>query len=113
MSAPCPSAERRTAARATIAGHVLGAPALGRRHEPGQRADPADPLQGPPQLRLEHDDEREQADDGARLEDLRQEAQLERLGRRVDREEDADADDEPDGARPADQAEQPVDQQRP
>ena len=40
--------------------------------------DPPDPLEGAPQLGLEDDDEREQADDGPGLEDLGQQPQVER-----------------------------------
>ena len=50
---------------------------LGRRQEPAEGADPADALERPAQLRLEDDDEGEQADDGAGLEDLGEQAQVE------------------------------------
>ena len=63
---------------------VLDGARLGRRQEPAERADPADPLERPPQLRLEDDDEGEQADDGAGLEDLGEQPQVERDGQRVD-----------------------------
>ena len=51
---------------------------LGRREEPGERPDPADAFERPAQLRLEDDHEGEQADDGAGLEDLGQQPQVER-----------------------------------
>ena len=52
------------------------------RHEPAERADAADPVERAAQLRLEDDDEREQADDGARLEDLGEQPQAEDAGPR-------------------------------
>ena len=77
--------ERAVALRRQAAGgprdlgrDVLGGPRLGRRQEPAERADAADALERPPQLGLEDDDEGEQADDGAGLEDLGQQAQVER-----------------------------------
>ena len=91
---------------------VVDGPLLGRREEPVERPDPADPLERAAKLRLEDDDEGEQADDGEGLEDLGEEPQVEGAGRGVDREQDADADHEADRAGPADQAEQPVDQER-
>ena len=78
ISAPWPSADSPAAARATSVGDVLDGARLGRRQEPAERADPADPLERPAELGLEDDDEGEQADDGAGLEDLGQEAQVER-----------------------------------
>ena len=95
-----------------LVGDVLDGALLGRREEPVERPDPADPLERPAQLRLEDDDQREQPDDGARLEDLGQELEPEEAGRGVDGEQDGDADDEADGAGPADQAEEPVDEDR-
>src|SRR3990172_8241936 len=80
------------------------------RPEPAQRADPADTLEGSAQLWLEDDDEREEADDGTRLEDLREELEAERLGGDVDGVEGDDTDHEPHRARAADQAEEPVDE---
>ena len=82
ISAPWPSAERRAAARATSAATCSAGALLGRRHQPGERSDPADALEAAAQLRLEDDDEREQADDGAGLEDLGDEPQVEPLGER-------------------------------
>ena len=83
---------------------VLGGPFLDRREQPCQRADPADPLETSPELGLEDDHEGEHADDGARLEDLAQERQVEQSGGRIDRDEDADADDETYRPGPADEA---------
>ena len=82
MSAPWPSAERSAAALGDLVGDVLDGPLLGRREEPVERSDPADPLERAAQLRLEDDDEREQADDGARLEDLGQQLEAEERGPR-------------------------------
>ena len=79
MSAPWPSRDRIPAALATSRRDVLDPALLGRREEPAHRADPPDPLERAAELRLEHDDEREQADDGARLEQLGEQAQLEEL----------------------------------
>ena len=70
-------------------GDVLDGPLLRRRQQPVERPDPADPLERAAQLRLEDDDEREQADDGARLEDLGEQLEAEEPGRGVDREQDA------------------------
>ena len=78
ISAPWPSADSPAAARATSVATWLDGARFGRRQEPRERADPADPLERPPELRLEDDDEREQADDGAGLEDLGEQAQVER-----------------------------------
>ena len=89
-----------------------GGARLGRRQEPAEGADPADALERPPQLRLEDDDQGEQADDRAGLEDLREEAEVERDREGVDQEQDADADHQADRARPPDELEQPVDQKR-
>ena len=95
-----------------LVGHVLDA-ALGRGGEqPADGAHPADPLQRAAQLRLEDHHQREQAHDGAGLEDLGEQAELQELGEGVDAEQDGDADDEGDGAGAADQAEHPVDEQR-
>ena len=80
--------------------------------EPGERPDAADPLEGAPQLGLEDHHEREEADHGARLEDLGEEPEVERLGREVDDEEDAHADHEANGPGSADEAEEPIDQDR-
>ena len=85
---------------------------FGRRQEPAEGADPADPLERAAQLGLEDDHEREQADDGAGLQDLGQQAQVEGDRQAVDQDEDADTDDQADRARPADELEQPVDQER-
>jgi hypothetical protein len=52
-----------------LGGDHLRRAVLGR-DEPAQRADAADAIQRPPQLRLEHDDEREQADDRGGFKDL-------------------------------------------
>jgi hypothetical protein len=52
-----------------LAGHPLDAAPVGRREEPAEGADPADPLEGSPELGLEDDDQGEDADDGAVLED--------------------------------------------
>ena len=60
-----------------LVGDVIDGALLGRRQQPAERADPADPLEGPAELRLEDDDEREQADDGAALEDLGEQPQAE------------------------------------
>ena len=67
MSAPWPlrrqqAAAARATSSATCSAHAL----VGRRHEPRERAHPADPLEGAPQLRLEDDDEGEEADDARR-----------------------------------------------
>ena len=91
---------------------VDGGPRIGRRQEPAERPDAADPLERAAQLGLEDDDEGEDADDRAGLHDLGQEPQVERHGEAVEDDEDAHADDEPDRARPADQLEQPVDEER-
>ena len=112
ISAPWPSADSSGRGPGDLVGDVLDRPSLRRRQEPVERPHAADPLEGPPELRLEDDDEREQADDGEGLEDLGEEPQVEGPGRGIDREQDADADHEADGARPADQAEQPVDEER-
>ena len=112
ISAPWPSADRSAAARATSsATRSTVRCSVGEKSQLNE-PDPADPLERAAQLRLEDDDEGEQADDREGLEDLGQEAQVERAGGRVDREQDADADDEADGAGAPDQAEQPVDQER-
>ena len=95
-----------------LGGDVLDGALPGRREQPAERPDAPDALEAAPELGLEHDDEREQADDRARLQDLREQPQLEPLGQRVDAEQDRDADDEGDGAGAPDQAEQPVDEQR-
>ena len=64
-------------------GHVLDRPLRRRRtSSQPQRSDPADAFEGPAQLGLEDDDERQQADHGAGLQDLRQQLQAERLGER-------------------------------
>ena len=99
MSAPWPSRDRIPAALATSAGDVLDAALLRRGQQPAERPDPPDPLERAPQLGLEHDDEREQPDDGARLEQLGEQPQLEELGEGVDAEQDRHADDEGDRAR--------------
>ena len=85
---------------------------LGRRQEPAERSDPPDALERASELRLEDDDEGEQPDDRATLEDPGQQPQVEGDGEGVDQDQDADADHQADRARPADQAEQPVDQKR-
>ena len=95
-----------------LAGHVLDLALGGGGEDPADRADPADPLKGAAQLRLEDDDKREQAHDGAGLEDLREQAELQELGEGIDAEQDGYADDEGDGSRAADQAEHPIDEQR-
>ncbi len=89
---------------------MLGRALIGRREQPGERPDTADPLERPPELRLEDDDEREHADDRPGLEDLAQQRQVEQPRRGVDRDEDADADHQADRPRPPDQQEQPVDE---
>ena len=100
------------AARATVVGDVLNRPLGGRRKQPAQRPDSANSLEGAAQFGLEDDDERQQADDRARLQDLRQQLQAERLGGDVDRVEDSDADDQADRTCSADEAEQSIDQDR-
>ena len=90
---------------------ALGVGCTRRRHHPAQGADAPDSLQGAPQLRLEDDHERQEADHGAGLEDRGEQPQVERLGDHVHAVEQDRADDEPDGAGPLDQAEQPVDQE--
>ena len=65
-----------------LGGDDLGHPGLGR-DEPAERAHAPDAIERPAKLRLEHDDEREQADDGARLEDLGEQPQREQAGREV------------------------------
>ena len=112
MSAPWPSAERPAAARGDLGGDVTRRAPLRRREEPGERADAADALERPAQLGLEDDDEGEQADDRAGLEDAGQEDEIEGDREGVDDDEDADADHQADGPCPADEAEQPVDQER-
>ena len=74
--------------------------------ENSQASEPTRPIRSrrAPELGLEDDHEGEHADDGARLEDLAQERQVEQSGGRVDRDEDADADDETYRPGPADQA---------
>ena len=57
---------------------VLGDARVGRREQPRERADPADALQGAPQLGLEDDDEGEQADDRAALQDPGEQDAVER-----------------------------------
>jgi hypothetical protein len=89
----------------------MSAPAT-RDDEPAERADAADPLETSAQLRLKDDDEREEADDRARLQDLRQQLETQGLCQDIDDVEDRDADHEAHRAGAADQAEQPVDQQR-
>ena len=91
---------------------VLGDARVDRRQQPRERADPADALKGAAQLGLEDDDEGEQADDGAALQDPRQQDEVERDRQEVDDDQDADPDDESDGTGPADQAEEPVDEER-
>jgi hypothetical protein len=56
-------------------------------------------------------DQGKEADDCPGLEDLLEEPEVERLGRGVHDEQDADPDDEADRPRPPDEAEQPVDQE--
>jgi hypothetical protein len=82
------------------------------RQEPSERTDPTDALEGASQLRLEDDHEGEQADDCAGLEDLGEQPQVECDRKGIDEDEDADADHQADRARPADEAEQPVDEER-
>ena len=89
ISAPWPSADRSGGGVGDLVGDVLDGALLGRREEPVERPDAADPLERPAQLRLEDDDEREQADDGAGLEDLGEQLEVEDAGRGVDGEEDA------------------------
>src|SRR5664280_1375851 len=93
-------------------GHLLGAPLVGGRGEPGERSNPSDPLEGAAELGLEDDHEREQADDRTGLHELGEQAQAHGLGDRIDQEDHAAADHEPDCARPAYQAEEPVDDER-
>ena len=93
-----------------LVGNLVDAALVARREQPGERADPADPLERPAELRLEDDDDREQANDGKRLEDLGEEPQVESPSRGVDDEQNAHADHQADRPRPADQAEQPVDE---
>ena len=109
----CPVALRREQGRGSrdLGGDVLGLPLGGGRQQPGQRADTADPLERPAQLRLEYDHEGKDADDRSGLENLGQQTQAQRLGCRIDEEQDADADHQSYGASPADQAEQPVDEE--
>ena len=95
--------EQRRPTRSTVA--------CARRERASPGADPADALEAPPQLRLEDDDERQQAHDRACLHDARQQAQPQGLGDHVDQLQDDGADDEPHGARALDQAEEPVDQE--
>ena len=82
-----------------LGGDVSTRAILGR-HQPAQRADPADAVEGTAELRLEDDDEREQADDGAGLEDLGEQLQVEASGLRSTRRTGRHADDEANGARP-------------
>ena len=82
------------------------------RPEPAERAEATDAFERPAQLGLEDDDERQQADDGTGLEDLREELEAEELRRRVDRVEQDDADHEAHGAGAADEAEEPVEEER-
>ena len=95
-----------------LVGDALDGPLLRRREEPVERPDAADPLERPAELGLEDHDEGEQADDREGLEDLGEQPEVERPGCGIDREEDADPDHEADRAGSADQAEQPVDQER-
>ncbi len=84
ISAPCPSADSAAAALAIAAAVCsMRRCAVGATSQP-ERPHAADALEAPPQLGLEHDDEREQADDRARLEELREQAQVEELRQRVD-----------------------------
>ena len=85
---------------------------LGGREQPTKGPHTADAFERPPQLRLEDDHECEQADDGARLEDLGQQPEIERDRQGIDDDEHADADHQSDCPRPADQAEQPIDEER-
>ena len=94
MSAPWPSRDSWPAALATSAATCSIVALLRRREQPAERADPPDPLEAPAELGLEHDDEREQADDRARLEDLGEQPQLQELRERVHAQQDRDADDE-------------------
>ena len=94
ISAPWPSRDSRPAASATSAATCsISRWAAGANSRPNG-ADPADALERPAELRLEHHDEREQADDGARLEELGEQPEAEELGQRVDAEQDRHADDE-------------------
>ena len=100
IRAPWPSRDRMPAALATsIATCSIARCSAGAKSQPNE-PDPADALERPAELRLEHDDEREQADDGARLEQLGEQPQAEELGQGVDAEQDRHADDERDRARP-------------
>ena len=59
-----------------FSGDVGGSRLLGRRTQPAEGAQPADPIERPAKLRLEDHDESEKPDVGARLQNLRQEAQV-------------------------------------
>ena len=80
MSAPWPSAERSAAARATSSATCSTARCSAGESSQANEPDPPDPLERAAELRLEDDDEREQADDGARLEDLGEQPQVEGTG---------------------------------
>ena len=60
---------------------------LRRRDQPAKRAQTADPVERPPQLRLEDDDQREETDIRPGLEDDREQPQVERQGGAVDKDE--------------------------
>ena len=94
-----------------LGGDVADDALVGPAQEPGERADPADPVEGPAELRLEDDDEGEDTDQRAGLEDLAQQAEVEEAGRGVDEEHDRDADHQAHGPGPADQAEEAVDEE--
>ena len=93
-------------------GNVDDGPLLRGREQPAERADATDAFEGTPQFGLEDHNESEQADDGAALQDLRQQAQVDGDREGIDKDQDTDADHQTDSARPSDQAEQPVDEER-
>src|SRR4029078_5817594 len=84
---------------------------IGTRQDPAEGADAPDALERAPDLGLEDDDEREQPDDGAALEAPPQQLEAEGDCQHVHDDQDADTDHETYGTGPADQAEQPIDQE--
>ena len=111
ISAPWPSCDSRSAALATSAATWTAVDCSAGEISQPERAQTADPVERSPQFGLEDDHQGEETDVRPRLQDDRQQPQIERHGGAVDEEKQAHADDEPNRARPPDQAEEPVDQE--
>src|ERR1035437_9249463 len=79
--------------------------------DPAEGSEPADTIEGSPQLRLEDDYQGKQPHIRARLKDHLQQLEIECYGGYVDEQKQAHTNDEPNRARPSDQAEEPVDQE--